>query len=723
MPIELFYLLLLLVLLVAVLWWQVRRLTNRGPIYHTAESTMFWAKAMNWLLTPVGSRSLTPSRRRPTRPWPPAPTELSPGAMRPTVTVLLIGGLLLAVLAQMSYRSVFRVWQPWLTGLTVLGGLFFVLGGIWTLRPRPPRFLIKLTWWLTHFFHLAGWQLTLLTLAPLFAWLARLAAGNSLQALNPGVAILAWFLAVTCLVLGSYRWWQEATFSLTRREGVGLLLLFLLALGLRGTLLSQYPSTLSGDEGSAGLMAAGFRNGNFNNIFTVGWFSFPTFYYWVQGWGVLLLGQTIEGLRISSAVAGALTVVAVYGLGRVMFNRLLGFVAAALLLACHHHIQFSRIGLNNIWDGLFLTIALAALWHGWQSGRRGAFLLCGLAVGLGQYFYVSLRVLPLLLLLWVGCAFLFQRDRFRQRWPDLLLTGYIALVVYLPMLLYFSTHLQEFNAPMQRVTIFEWWLEAEQLKTGQSAAAIVLEQMSLTARGFTHIPLRHWYDPGVPLLLAGPAALFLLGLVWSLLRFDLRYLLLWLPLLAHIVLGGISQDAPASQRYAWIVPITLVIAAIPLTRTIGWLHRAWPRREKWVIGFAAAFLLWLMGTDLHYYFFRAYQSGYILGGINTEAATEIAHYLRNHPEQGQLVYFFGFPRMGYTSHSTIPYLAPQMHGVDILDPLTAPLELPSQENLIFIFLPERLNEYPFVRATFPKGTDLSFFRANGDLLFTVYDVP
>ncbi|MBK9054068.1 MAG: glycosyltransferase family 39 protein [Chloroflexi bacterium] len=729
MPVEFFYLLLALLGLVAMAWGLVRRWARRGRDASSPpapSSNTRQARLTAWLLTPVASPlklPLPPEHPRPRPVIPPTPTSVTLAQLRPTITILLVGGLLLTVMAQVTYTAVFLDWKKWLVGLVVVGVALFLGGARLTMRPRPHRYFLSLSWRLSHFFHLAGWQITLLSLAPLFAWLARLAAGSSLQALSPAVALLAWALAVICLVVGSYRWWQAVPFTVSRGEVLGLVGLFLLAFLLRVTFLSQYPNTLSGDEGSAGLTAAAFRTGEFNNVLGVGWFSFPSFYYWIQSWGIHLLGQTVAGLRFTSAVAGSLTVVAVYGLGRALFNRWVGLIAAAILLASHYHIQFSRIGLNNIWDGLFLALALAALWYGWKTGWRGAFIVCGLAVGLGQYFYVSLRILPLLLLVWAGFAFLFQRSTFRRRWPDLILTGFIALIVFLPLLLYFASHPMEFNAPLQRVTVFGGWLELEQMRTGYSASQVILDQMKNTALGITHEPLRHWYNPGTPLLLAGPAALFLLGVLWSVLAFDLRYLLLWLPLVAHVLLGGFSQDAPASQRFVWVVPVVVLFVALPLARTVDWLQRAWPKRQKWVAGFAAAFLLWLMLTDLHYYFFQVYQSGYVLGGINTEAATEIAVYLREHPQQGQVVYFYGLPRMGYSTHSTIPYLAPHMYGIDIMEPLPTAPGINSQDNLLFIFLPERLEEFTLVQAAFPNGTYQEFNRETGEPLFAVYDVP
>ena len=771
MPVEFLCLVLGLAGLVVVLWWWVRRWVHRGrnlPTLPPAASTGM-ARLVAWLQTPAPfprPAMATPEPRRGRNQPPPAPTEFTPAQRHPFITVLLISGGLLAIMAHLTAVTLIAHWQKWAWLLEGIGVLCFLWGMRLTLRPRRFSPFVHLLWRLSHFFHLADWQLLLLILAPLYACLSRLAGGDQLTAFHPVIAPVAWILALTGLVLGSYRWWQpgplakgseqlavsseqlpvtsdqspvtRSQFSslqslslsispplspLFRGELLALVGLFLLALLLRATFLSQYPNTLSGDEGSAGLMALGFREGRFNNLFSVGWFSFPSFYYWLQGWGIYLLGPTIAGLRFTSAVAGALTVVAVYGLSRVLFGRMVGSIAAAFLLVSHFHLQFSRIGLNNIWDGLFLVLALTTLWYGWKTGWRGAFIICGLTVGLSQYFYVSVRILPVLLLFWALFAFLKHRHTFRQRWPDLLLAGYIALIAFLPMLLYFVTHQQEFVAPLQRVTIFGPWLTTEQVMTGKSVLGVVLSQMVNTALGITHVPLRHWYNPGVPLLLPGAAALFLIGVLWSLIAFDLRYLLLWLPLLAHIILGGLSQDAPASQRFVFVTPIVAILVALPLARTVEWLRRAWPQRQKLVLGFATIALFWLMATDFHYYFFEVYQSGYTLGGINTEVATKIAFFLRDQPEQGQLVYFVGLPRMGYHSHATIPYLAPLMIGKDSFEPLTAPPQLSADANPLFILLPERLDELRYIKEGYPTGIYQEFYRQNGELLFAVYDVP
>ena len=80
-------------------------------------------------------------------------------------------------------------------------------------------------------------------------------------------------------------------------------------------------------------------------------------------------------------------------------------------------------------------------------------------------------------------------------------------------------------------------------------------------------------------------------------------------------------------------------------------------------------MAWIVATDLNYYFSEVYES-YVLGGHNTKVATAVANYL-DEKEPPPDVYFFGFPRMGYYSLSTISYLAPDVNAEDVLEPLVA----------------------------------------------------
>ncbi len=660
--------------------------------------------------------------------WEPTPSEqaveYAPERLRYVAGALLVCGLLLLGLGWASYETAVLEWQSRsLFGLMGAGGTAVLLAINICFFPKLSPFLAKVGQRFARFLNVCAWQVILVFFAPFFSLLAILAAGDQLLARHPTISLITWGIAVVCAVLGCWEWEDVKVLSVSRRTIWGTAVLFAIALFLRGSFTHLIPTTLSGDEGGAGLIALLFTTGEANNPFSFGWFSFPSLYFAVQSWGILLWGRTIEGLRITSAVAGAGAVVGAYWLGRLLFDRLTGWLTAVYLTASHYHIHVSRIGLNNVWDSLFGTLATLGLWFGWHRGKRSGFIFCGLALGLGQYFYVSIRVLPLLFLIWAGAAWLVRRQQFKERFSGLFVAGYVAFVVFLPLALLFLQHPNEFNAPLNRVMIFGDWLDTRTASGEVTAVEVVTDHMRRAAQGFTHRSLRLLYQANVPLLLSGAATLFLLGMVWGVFRVDLRYLLLFLPMVAVIILSGIGKDPPAAQRYILSMPMVAVVLVLPISQSVHWLQSRWPQVQRWMLVGVTAAMLWLTLTDLNFYFFKAYDT-FILGGGNTETATHVANYLRSHEIEKQTVYFFGFPRMGFYGFGTIPYLAPNKKGIDMPEErLTAPPDWEVNQPTIFIFLPERLGELEFVEQAYPNGVYQEFFsNVNGQLLFGSYEV-
>src|SRR5262249_999540 len=94
----------------------------------------------------------------------------------------------------------------------------------------------------------------------------------------------------------------------------------------------------------------------------------------------------------------------------------------------------------------------------------------------------------------------------------------------------------------------------------------------------------------------------------------------------------------------------------------------------------------------------------IYGWQNTEVATAIGAYLQDRHDA--YVYFFGAPRM-FISNGSIRFMALDVPGTDVLDPITSPdmvPEPPFDLHPAFIFLPERVAEMAVVQARYPGGT-------------------
>ena len=640
------------------------------------------------------------------------------------VAVLTLAGLSLVIMGQAvnstASAAKFGPWRWLLYLLIFIGLLLFSLAGLSVARPRVTSWISSPTQRLANFMSISIGQLAMLTVSPLFGLMAYLAAGDGRLAHDLSISLAAWIVSIAAVLVGGRRAAVQKIKIFDGRDWLAVILLFFLAFALRAINLENIPNTLSGDEGSAGLFAIKFLDGEVNNIFGPGWFSFPALYFVLQSLGIYLLGQTAAALRISSALAGALTVVALYWLARLIFNRRTAVIAALFLAVFHYHIHFSRIGLNNIWDGLFAILVLGGLAYGWKSGRCSGFQISGLALGLGHYFYVSIRIFPLLILFWALIIFLIDRPQFKSRLAGLLILAFTAFIVALPLNLYYLSHPAEYYAPLQRVTIFNGWLEQEMINSGRPAAQIIARQILDSALGITNLPLRHWYNPGTPLLLAGAAGLFLLGLVWLLTRMKELTLLILLPLLAVVILGGFTVDSPASQRYIMAAPIAALLVALPLAVSSRLLIKSWPRARPLIYVVLILIVTGLALNDLRYYFLQVYDD-YILGGPNTEIATEVAHYLKEEQPSSD-VYFFGLPRMGFFSHSTIPFLAPEVSAVDIADPLNEAPAYNLETKTVFIFLPEREGELSFVREAYPQGMLHEFKRDDGAVFFYAYEV-
>lgn len=133
--------------------------------------------------------------------------------------------------------------------------------------------------------------------------------------------------------------------------------------------------------------------------------SFTWLYPYLQQWSIELFGSNLVGLRFVSVVFGTLGIIALYLLARVLLGRRVAVISAFLLATLPVHIQFSRIGINNIADPLFGTLALYFIALAMrQPDRMIAYLgLAGICTGLTQYWYDGGRFIFLaLVILWMG---------------------------------------------------------------------------------------------------------------------------------------------------------------------------------------------------------------------------------------------------------------------------------------------------------------------------------
>ena len=568
-----------------------------------------------------------------------------------------------------------------------------------------------------------SWQVFCLILSLPVAVIVPFAAGSGSMMIDPLVAILAWLIAIglvlagACTLAAPLRWpsWRLVTLALG---------FTFIAFLLRVVFVDRIPIMLTGDEGSAGLAAEEFLHGTWNNIFTTSWFAFPSFFFTIPAFFIGLFGHTTEALRIPSALAGALTVTATFFVARAMFGNRAAWFSAIFLAVLHFHIHFSRIGLNNIWDGLWYIVTIGALWYGWEKNIRNAFVLAGLTLGISQFFYSSSHTLLILVLGWIILTAIFDRARLKRSWVNILIMLCIAAIIILPLAWHYFKFPNTFLEPMDRVALTPAWVKFQASNTGAPIWKVVLKQAESALGSYTYSPLQAWYTPGVPLLRPFAAGLFLMGILLLVLRkgkWQIIPILLWLS--AFILIGGLSESTPAAQRLVAAAPVCALMVGFGLSESAGLIENEFEKRKRWISA-AAIIVIAILAANELYFYFKVYTSRISISEAQSNGviAQSLANYLETRPKDTQVI-FFGAPNMGFYSVPSIQFLVPEISGIDINEAWQeADMKNITSHHLLFVFLINNVDQVPAVRADYPGGKLTSVPALNGNLLYEKYEV-
>ncbi len=194
---------------------------------------------------------------------------------------------------------------------------------------------------------------------------------------------------------------------LPRRVEVGVFMaIFLLAFGLRLFRLDDWTGPMHGDEGEFGMNAISIVNGDRISPFMTGWFFHPNFSFFGIAAMMKVFGTGLFGLRILSALLGALMVIPFYLLVRMWFGVRMAIIASLLLSFMDVSLYFGKLGLNNIETPFFIVLGLYFFFKGVRSMRTLDFVLAGYAFMLTLYFYFGGRLTPFLVIAVVAYMFL-----------------------------------------------------------------------------------------------------------------------------------------------------------------------------------------------------------------------------------------------------------------------------------------------------------------------------
>lgn len=508
-------------------------------------------------------------------------------------------------------------------------------------------------------------------------------------------------------------------FSLSRYEALGLMVLLFVALLSRGVALGRVPANMGGDEGTQALISWQLVQPPLGNPFATGWYAVPTLSFYVYGLTMQLFGATLAGARALSALCGALTILAMFMLGRELGGRRVGWFAAVVMAFSAYSIHFSRLASNQVFDPLIGALAVALVWralHAAPPRAQWAWGLAGIVAGLGWYAYFGARWATFLLAICLGERWLREPRFLARHGRGLALLALGWLVTALPLLGWYTAHPSDLTARYNAVSIFaSGWLTREVGITGKSVVHLLFEQFwkAVTAFHLTPDPT-FWYFPQAPLLDFISGALLIVGMTatftqWR--RPSRSWVLLWF-WSTLIMAWVVTENPPSSQRGLLLMPAVALLIAWGLDML--WVVLA---RYRYAAPTVTLSLLAAAALLNGLFYFGVYTPRRVYGNPTAAISTEVSRFVVESPVPGSTCYFFGAPYL-YWDFGTLAFLLRDQPGFDVPpDALPDAVAAPAR----FIFVPERQAELGAVRARYPGGSTVELRDARGALLALIYD--
>jgi len=646
-----------------------------------------------------------------------------------------------------------RVWAArgvWLAGLALGVGA----AGEWLLFLESLRGLAAAVLVLAMLLGVLAWSGTreapLLAADPTRAWwriawrreLVLRGAGIALAVALIGAAVDS-YLAAPEAIFGAQGWFWVASMSIllfscsewypraprtpdpgppwTRAEGALFLGLLALALVTHLAWLDEIPWRFHFDEGFAFTEIMRYYRGPLIPLFTTTWHetSLPSLFFAFEAGLMRFTGIGLAGTRLGVALIGTCLVIPVYGIARLAWGRLAAALAGFAIAVSAAAVHYSRVSILNIITAFWWACCCYFLLRGLRSRRPGDFVWAGLIAGTSMYTYYGTRLLPYLLLAFLGYLLVCHWRAARERLGHFALVAIGFFAGFGPLLGYFlrnpamwaSRGLSVMMVPAVIPSTWAGWVQDWNILAPLAWSNYL---------GLSAIPGRDtvYY---APLLLAPEALLLTLGagvLIWRW-RQPAAFLLL-LCGLGVVLTGGTLLDSTTIPNFAHWTPafgVFYLALVLPLALGLGALRRL--HRALWLVG-CALLVVALAGDAL------ANAQSYLIdypAKVPPDHSLEAlqGRFIEQVGPQTQ-VYIVG-PSWQSFNPEVAGMMGPQtpaseLYNVDQVLPLTSG----SDHDLAFVFFNDQFSSVPLVQAYYPGGQTAEVQTPDGNHVATSYRV-
>ncbi|MFH1446737.1 MAG: glycosyltransferase family 39 protein [Chloroflexota bacterium] len=472
---------------------------------------------------------------------------------------------------------------------------------------------------------LPGFNLTLridfLFMALIMAAIAFILFGNGhftfLNTVFWLLALIMVFLTFRDKETVSSQWlnriWEALKYPRWRIEFSRWTLILLVAIGLvlffRFNQLDTVPPEMISDQAERLFGVNDVVQGEYTVFFAANFGSEAFQFYWT-GALIKLFGLDISfySLKLASVLAGLITLIYIYLLGKEIANKWTGLLAMVFCGIAYWPNVFTRAAMGAVFFPLILAPLFYYLLKGLRISNRNYFLYAGLALGLGLLSYRAFLIVPVLLIMAVVLYCLHKQSAGKraQALFGLVIILLIALIIFLPLL---RTILAEPRVYLYR--IFSRLSNWERPLPG-SGWSIFLKNLWSALVMFFWSDGNCWVDSIIqrPALDFISSSLYFIGLLLLIVRYIRNrhwldmFLIVSIPilLLPSVLSLAFPEENPSLSRTAGvIIPVFLVIG-LALDTFISTLRTKLPQKLgkaiAWIIGLSLVILSSVNNYDL-----------------------------------------------------------------------------------------------------------------------------
>ena len=527
---------------------------------------------------------------------------------------------------------------------------------------------------------------------------------------------LGWLLSLVFLIAG-FLWishWRfpngeqiKSWFKENKQDIFIISSFVIVAAFLRLYILTKHPFPWSGDECSIGMEASRILKGEVTNFFDGGWSGQPNWSFIPTAISELIFGRTILAIKMVSSVEGTLGVVFVYIFAKELFNKnkIIAFAAAGVMTAIPLHLNFSRIGVNNVIDALNAPLVLWLVLRAVRKGGVLDYLWAGIFGGLTFYTYIGSRLILVLAFLMLAYIAIRRRDFLRSNVANLIVFGIAIVVTIAPQGDYFLLHREIFMTRWSQANIFtnNWVLVSAQ-NAGMSIPSFLWKHFLDTVLVYISNPAPgNTFNSPLPYLTILGSIFFLFGMGYAFFKIlDPNVMTVILLFWAVVFLGGfMTMDAPANTRLVMSLPAVAILIGLGIFKFTDYLLRMKIINPRWQLIISTILVLIYIMQNALFYFGNYYTHDYA-EDANAELGQKTGQELQRLGPNYDL-YLFGMPRV-FAAFPTTVFLAPNNGLFDLTRDKIAGLTLRPGKQDIFVAIPENKVDLNTIEQEFPGGS-------------------